>query len=189
MKHVVVLTFVLAFAGGGLFLLAVGPEAQAQQACAEFRGVVQATLPTSYPILDTDVWGGPVYASLGGDILIGGMSGNDGDASQHGARGGRYRLDLCPPPVPGLPIFPLSCADSFTYEVTNAVFGFAPGKAGLGDYKGNSAKIVSGTGKFLGASGNLNVAGPYILWPDSSSPFTVRGRWNGELSGSVCGVR
>jgi len=48
---------------------------------------------------------------------------------------------------------------------------------------------ISGTGKFLGASGNLNVAGPFILWPDSTSPFTVRGRWNGEVNGNIWGAR
>jgi hypothetical protein len=187
MKSAVTLTFVVSV--GAFLLTALSPQAHAQQACTEFRGIVQAELPTSYPILGTDVWGGPIYTSLGGDILIGGISGNDGDPSQHGGRGGRYRVDLCPPPAPGLPIFPLSCGDSFTYEVANSVFGFAPGKAGLGDYKCNTAKIVSGTGRFLGASGNLNVVGPFILWPDSTSPFTVRGRWNGEVNGNICSAR
>ena len=187
-KSVLAMTSVLAFAVGAILLIASSPQVQAQQSCMAFRGIAQTTLPTSYPILPTDVWGGPIYASLGGEVLLGGLAGNDGDPSRHGGRAGTYRVDLCPAPPPGAPIVPLTCSDSFTYEVTNAVFGFAPGKAGLGNYIGNSAKIVSGTGRFLNASGNLNISGPYILWPDSASPFTVSGRWNGEFSGTICGV-
>jgi hypothetical protein len=49
-------------------------------------------------------------------------------------------------------------------------------------------EICRGTGKFAGASGNLNVSGPYILWL-SDSIFGVDGRFNGVFSGSVCGVQ
>jgi hypothetical protein len=188
-KTVFAFTFVFALALAAFLPPVFGPRAQAQQGCMEIRAINQATLPTSYQIAPDDVWGGPVYASLGGEILIGGMSGNDGDESQHGARGGRFRVDLCPAPPFGPPIFPLTCHDTFTYEVANSVFGFVPGKVGLGAYKGNTAKIISGTGRFSGASGNLNVAGPYILWSDSASPFFVSGRWDGEISGNVCGVQ
>ncbi len=189
-KSVIALTFVLAFAAGAFLLLALGPQAQAQQGCTEIRGIIQGTLPTPYPLAPgTDVWGGRVYASLGGEFLIGIMSGNDGGASQHGGREGLYQVYLCTPTLPGALDFPPACPDSFTYEVANSVFGFVPGKVGLGDYKGNTAKIISGTGRFSGASGNLNVAGPYLLWPDSASPWGIYGRWNGELSGSICGVQ
>lgn len=187
-RNVFAVTSVLVLAAAAILLISFAPPAHAQQSCTAFRGIAQATLPTSYPILPSDIWGGPIYASLGGEILLGGLAGNDGDPSRHGGKAGAYRVDLCPAPPPGAPVFPLTCTDSFTYEVTNAVFGFAPGKAGLGNYIGNSAKIISGTGRFLDASGNLNISGPYILWPDSSSPFTVSGRWNGEFSGTICGV-
>jgi hypothetical protein len=166
-------------------------SAQEQQGCTEIRGVIQGILPSPYPIAPDgiDVWGGSVYASLGGEPLIGIMSGNDGGESQHGGRGGHYKVYLCGPDTPGALQYPPACPDSFTYEVPNSVFGFAPGKVGLGDYKGNTAKIVSGTGRFLGATGNLNIAGPYILWADSGSVFGVDGRWNGEFSGRICGVK
>jgi hypothetical protein len=144
-RTVLAFTFVFAFAFAVFLPPVLAPPAQAQQGCMAFRGIIQATLPTSYPIAVTDVWGGPVYASLGGEILIGGISGNDGkEGTQHGARGGLYRVDLCPAPASGPPIFPLSCPDSFIYQVPNSVFGFAPGKAGLGNYKGNTAEIVGG---------------------------------------------
>lgn len=186
----IALTFVLALAAGAFLLLALSPQARAQQSCTDIRGIIQATLPSSYPLApETDVWGGPIYFTLGGEFLVGGASGNDGGESQHGARGGRYQGYLCSPDLPGALGFPPPCQDSFTYEVANSVFGFVPGKVGLGDYKGNTAKIISGTGRFQGASGNLNVAGPYILWNDSTSPFGVSGRWNGEFSGKICGIR
>ena len=189
-KSAIALTLVLASAAGTFLLLAHSPQATAQQPCTEIRGIAQATLPSSYPLApDTDVWGGPVYFTLGGESLVGGMSGNDGGDSQHGARGGRYQGYLCSTELPGALGLPPACQDSFTYEVANSVFGFVPGKVGLGDYKGNTAKITSGTGRFQGASGNLNVAGPYILWNDSTSPFGVSGRWNGEFSGKICGIR
>ncbi len=188
-KSTIAMAFVLALAAGA-FLLLAGPHATAQQSCTELRGIIQATLPSSYQLRpDSDVWGGPVFATLRGEPLVGGISGNDGGEFRHGGRGGQYQVYLCAADLfPGSLLLPPACPDSFTYEVATSVFGFAPGKVGLGDYKGNAAKVVSGTGRFLGASGNLNVAGPYILWTDSNSPFGVSGRWNGEFSGRLCGV-
>jgi hypothetical protein len=125
------------------------------------------------PISPTDTWGGPVYASLGGEFLLGYMGGNDGDIAGHGvigqARGGVYKVCFG------------DCTDSFTYEVSNAVFPFPPGKVGVGYYKGNTAKIVKGTGRFELASGNLNVTAPFIVWEGG-------GRGSGEISGAICGV-
>ncbi len=187
---VVALTLVLTLAA--IFFLLALPQASAQQSCTEIRGVVQATLPSSFMLEpDTDVWGGPVFATLGGEFLVGGMSGNDGaEGTRHGARGGQYQVYLCSTNLyPQALVLPPKCQDSFTYKVPNSVFGFVPGKVGLGDYRGNTAKIISGTGRFTGASGNLNVAGPYILWEDSNNLFGVSGRWNGEFSGKICGVQ
>jgi hypothetical protein len=82
-----------------------------------------------------------------------------------------------------------ACTDSFTYEVSQAVFPSPPGKGGLGRYNGNTAKIIRGTGRFQNASGNLNDTGPYIAWPDGASPIGFSGRWNGEVSGNICGIR
>jgi hypothetical protein len=176
-----VMSFVLTLAVSALLLSMAGPPAQAQSSCTPFRGIVQGILPSPSPFDPSDVWGGTIYLNLNGEVLSGPMNGNDGAPAQHGGRGGVYKAYLCPK---GLP-----CADSITYEVPNSVFGFAPGKVGLGEYKGNSARIISGTGRFEGATGNLNSGGPYVLWEDATSPFGVRGRWNGELAGSLCGVR
>jgi hypothetical protein len=169
-----------------------GPVAQAQQPCTETRGIIQALLPSPYLGVGPDGlddWGGTVYAAFGGETLIGIMSGGGGGAWQRGARGERYTVYLCNVDTPGALEFPPACPDSITYEVPTSVFGFSPGKTGLGYYTGNTARIISGTGRFLGASGNLNTAGPYILWPDSSSRFGVDARWNAEFSGRICGIR
>jgi hypothetical protein len=79
------------------------------------------------------------------------------------------------------------CTHSFTYEAKNAVWQYQPGKVGMGYYQANSAKIVQGTGRFQNASGNLNVAGPFIVWtPDNGN--TWLGRWNAEIKGHICGI-
>jgi hypothetical protein len=173
-KTILVLISVLAVAVVAFLLPALGPRAQAQQACTPFRAVGQAALPTPHPMLATDTWGGDVYGSLGGEFLSGIFSGNDGDQSWQGAGGtgknGLYKL--------------VFGSDSFTMEV-HAAFGFPPGKVGLGDYKGNG-KIVQGTGRFENASGNLAWAGPFIVWsPDGENFF---GRFNPEIRGNICGV-
>lgn len=81
------------------------------------------------------------------------------------------------------------CENSFTYQVPHAVFPTPPGKGGITPYYGNTAKIVGGKGRFQGASGNLNVNGPAIAWPDSGSPIGFSGRWNPVVSGKICGIQ
>jgi hypothetical protein len=179
-KTILALTFVFAVAVVAFLLPALGPRAQAQQACTEFRAIGQATLPTPHPLLPTDTWGGDVYGNLGGEFLSGIFSGNDGDTSEHGMTGmgtnGSYTF--------------VFGTDSFTMEVGHAAWPSAPGKVGFLDYRGQ-AKIVegSGTGRFQYASGNLQWAGPAIVWPDQSSPFGVQGRFNAEIRGNICGVQ
>lgn len=161
-------------------------HAQGQSGCKRFHAIVQATLPSSTPLYKPgvpDVWGGPLYGMLNDELLSNGaLSGNDGEGSMHGVtgmgKGGSYTICVDPP----------VCNDTFTYEVPNAVWPIPPGRSGFLTYIGNTATIVQGTGKFASASGNLNVTGPAIVWPDSSSPFEVSGRWDGELSGKVCGI-
>jgi hypothetical protein len=79
-----------------------------------------------------------------------------------------------------------TCADSFTYEVPFAVFPAPPND--LGAYIGYTISIVKGTGKFAGATGNLNVRGPFIAWPDDN-PIGASGKWHAEISGSICGIQ
>jgi len=185
-KSIVAVTFVFALACAAVSLPAPGSLAQAQSGCQAIHGFVQATLPTSNQFAPTDVWGGPVYVNLGGDILLGGLSGNDGTQLGQGSvsifKGGSYKLCLAGPGgAKG------DCHDSFTYEVPNA-FVLWPSADRLGLYTA-TASIGKGTGRFQSASGHLTVGGPFILWPDIQSPVGVYGRWNGELNGSICGVQ
>ncbi len=173
-KTILALIFVFAVAVTAFLVPALGPRAQAQQACTEFRAVGQATLPSPHPLLPTDTWGGDVYGSLGGEFLSGIFSGNDGNTWDHGVgstgKSGFYTF--------------VFGSDTFTMEV-HAAFRFAPGKVGLGEYRG-AAKIVQGTGRFENASGNLDWAGPFIVWtPDGENYY---GRYNAEIRGNICGV-
>jgi hypothetical protein len=174
-RTILALISVLVVAVAAFLLPALGPRAQAQPACTEFRAIGQATLPTPHPLLPTDTWGGDVYGSLGGEFLSGIFSGNDGNQSWQGAGGtgknGSYTF--------------VFGSDSFTMEV-HAAFGFPPGKVGLGDYKG-AAKIVQGTGRFENASGNLQWAGPFIVWSPDGENFY--GRFNPDIRGNICGVQ
>jgi len=184
----IIVGFMFVLAVGALLWPNLGSQARADRGCVAFQAIVQATLPTSTPLAATDVWGGPLYGSLGGEVLLGILSGNDGSTTGHGVvgqgRGGSYTVGTgC---VPGNLY---ACTDSFTYEVSNAVWPGPPGKIGFGHYIGNTATIVRGTGRFQYASGNLNVTGPFIAWEDSNSPFGVYGRFNAEMSGNICGIQ
>jgi len=187
-KSVVALTLVFALAFAAVLLPVPGSQAQAQQGCKAFHGIVQGTLPSPNQFASTDTWGGPVSASVAGESLSGGLSGNDGTQYGQGAvsvlRGGVYKVCLTSGAVWG---GPNDCLDSFTYEVPQAVVIW-PAANWLGTYKA-TANIVKGTHRFASASGRLEVAGPFILWTDANSPFGVSGRWNGELNGSICVVQ
>ncbi len=185
----ITLMFVLTLSVFALFWPA--QDVQAQSGCTPFQAIVQASLPTSTPIgPGFQTWGGPIFALLGGEPLLGALSGNDGEEvfKQHmgAGRGGAYTI--CFGDIDGCRT-DSSNMDTITYEVPHAVFPFGPGKIGVAYYLGNTAKIVGGTNRFLGVSGNLNVSGPAITWPDLASPFGVSGRWNVEISGKICGIQ
>jgi len=185
-KSIVALTVGFAVAFATVLLPVPTSQAQAQHGCKAFHGIVQGSLPTPNQFAATDTWGGPVYTSLAGEFLSGGMSGNDGTQFGQGAvsilRDGVYKV-----------CFGASGAwlggqgDCFSYEVPHAVVIW-PAANWLGSYRA-TANIVKGTGRFASASGQLDVAGPFILWPDANSPFGVDGRWDGEFNGSICGVQ
>ena len=163
-------------------------SARAEPRCKSFQAIAHLSLPTSTPLAATHNWGGPLYGSLEGEVLLGILSGNDGDVTWRGAigqgRGGSYTIGFgCAPGDPYV------CTDTLTFEVPNSVFPSPPGMTGLGRYNGNTARIVGGTGRFESASGNLNVTGTFMVWPDESSPIGVFGRFNAELSGNICGVQ
>jgi len=56
------------------------------------------------------------------------------------------------------------------------------------DYIGYGVKIVKGSGKFAGASGNPEVRGPAVAWPDDN-PIEWAGRWTAQISGAICGMQ
>jgi hypothetical protein len=189
-KPLVALPIAITLASAIILVPARGlQEQQPQPDCKTFDAVVQGALPTPHRFAPTDTWGGFVYASLGGETLIGGLSGNDGTQHGQGAAvtftGGVYKVCFGTGTAWS---GPSDCANSFTYETPQSS-GVWPADGWLGIYRA-TAKIASGTGRFASASGNLTIpAGPFITWPDTTSPLKVRGRWNGQIIGQVCGVR
>jgi hypothetical protein len=187
LKSVLAFTFVFAMAFAAIILPVAGSQMQTPDGCKAFHAFVQGILPTSNPFADTDVWGGPIFGNLDTGFLQGGMSGNDGTEYPHGPisifKDGSYKLCLTSAAAWG---GPTDCQDSFSYKPQAVVIW--PAGESLGSYKA-TAKIVKGTGRFASASGHLEIEGPFIVWPDANSVFGVSGRWNGELSGKVCGVK
>jgi hypothetical protein len=158
--------------------------APSQTDCKSFVGILQATLPTSTPVAQTDVWGGPLFALLGGEYLGAKtvMSGNDGEQAWYDSnmigvgKGGSYTVCTDYP----------TCSHTFTFEVPVAIFPNPPDSPAT--YTGYSIKIVKGTGRFANATGALKVHGPAVGWPDDN-PIGLAGRWNAEVLGTVCGVQ
>ena len=177
-RRVTILTFVVALVVSALLWPSRRSQAQAAAACKDFDAIAQASLP--YDLAHGAPWGGPLSGWIGGAPLFGRFFGNDGDTifRQHMGigKGGAYTF------CAGNAL----CTDSFTWQVPNAVFIGGPGA--IGAYVGNTAKILSGTGAFEGASGNLNVNGPASTWPSAESPIGVIGAWNVQLSGKICGI-
>jgi hypothetical protein len=191
-QHVNATIFVLVLAAGAVLLPTSSANAQMQQPramrqCKPLHAIAPCQLPTPASFKDTDTWGGPVYGMLDTEFLQGGWSGNDG--TQYGDdkvsifKGGVYTLCFTSGSSWG---GPGDCANSFTYEVQAVVVW--PGANTLGSYKG-IGKIVKGTGRFANASGHLEIAGPFIVWPDASSPLGVYGRGNLEFNGEICGAQ
>ena len=187
LKSVLAFTFVFAMAFAAIILPVAGSQMQTRDGCKAFHAFVQGTLPTSNPFADTDVWGGPIFGNLDTEFLQGGMSGNDGTEYPHGPvsvfKDGLYKLCLTSAAAWGGAD---DCLDSFSYKA-QAVVIWPAGKF-LGSYKA-TASIVKGTNRFATASGQLEIAGPFIAWNDPNSAFGVSGRWNGEFSGRICGVK
>jgi len=170
------------FIGGCILAVAVllpglGPPAQAQSRCTEFRAVAHLILPTNHQTSPDDTWGADVWGTLGGEFLTGYFTGNDGNTRGHGVTGmgdnGTYTYTFG--------------GDSFTV-VNEGVWNFSPGKAGLG-YARAHQTIMQGTGRFQYASGMIELTAPFIVWPDAASPFGVYGRGSGALRGNICGVK
>jgi len=187
LKIVIAFTFVFALAFAAIFLPVAGSTVQANASCKSFHAFVQGNLPTTNQFAPTDTWGGPIFGNLGTEFLQGGLSGNDGTEYPHGPvsifKGGEYKACLTSGAAWG---GSSDCSNSFTYKA-EAVVIWPAGKL-LGSYKA-TANVVKGTGRFASASGQLEIAGPFILWTDPNSVFGVSGRWNGEFNGRICGVQ
>ena len=180
MGRKITMGLIFAFAAA-MAVLILPAKVQAQDGCTKFQALVQGSLPSPVPLVNGDTWGGPIYATLGGEILVGNLSGTE-EASFKGTIGmGRYTTyKVC-----FGPLGPTQCDDSFTYQAKTAVWPVQPGKVGMGFYQANSAKIFEGTGRFQYASGNLTVAGPFMVWRLG----TIMGRWNAQITGNICGVQ
>jgi len=186
--RVVAITFVFVLVFALILPILPGSALQANQKCKLLPGFIQGTLPTSNQFASTDTWGGPVFFNFDGAFLQGGLSGNDGNESPRGPgsifKSGEYKMCLTSAPAWG---GPNDCADSVSYKVPEAVVIWPAGDD-PGSYKA-IVNIAKGTNRFASASGQLEVRGAFIVWDDPNSPFGVSGRWNGEISGLVCGVQ
>ncbi len=179
-KTILALMFVIAAAIAAFLLPANAPKAQAQPNCPSFHALIQAELFPENPLREGDVWGGNVYAYLGQEILLGRYSGNSGETSSRGWTNTG---------TTGSDVFDFGNGNAFTASAAHDVFPTPPGlmPEGVGGMYRAADKIVEGTGIFRNATGNLSVSGPFVVWGfDQPLP---RGRWNGEVSGSVCGIQ
>jgi hypothetical protein len=183
-KAVFALIFVLVVAVATVFLTAPGQHVQAQQNCPSFHGIIQARFPLEppLPLRDGDGWGGNIYGFLDDEPLVGVFSGNDGSVSWHQwvgmGKGGTYKFAFGP----------IADNNTFTIIATQATFPNPPGKFFAGGTYQAGWKIAEGTGRFQNASGNLHANGPYLV-STTDGWVTVFGRWNAEVTGSICGVQ
>lgn len=152
--------------------------------CLDFRAVGHATAPSLHPYLPTDIWGADIWGLLGGQFVSGYITGNDGDVRDHGAgstgKNGSYRVALKDS---------AGVVMGSVWIQVHSEFGFPPGKAGLGYYKGLGIIVQGkGEGMFAYASGSFDWAGPFVAWDDTGSSLGFSGRFNPEIKGSICGV-
>jgi hypothetical protein len=168
-------------------VISITTNAWGQNGCVAVQALGQSYLGFEHPLHQGDVWGGEVYLTLGGqEMLMGIFSGQDGTDVWNGQN------DMMGKGKDGTYTYAFNMredgtyADTFTTEATNAVFPNPPGKSGFGHYQA-AHKIVSGTGRFRNASGNILVAGTYVVFPWAGGT-SFGGRWNGDISGKICGV-
>jgi hypothetical protein len=168
------------------------PPAAAQSNCLPFMAIAQAELLNPVYLRPGDLWGGPIEATLGDEILVGIFSENDGTP---------FKNPYPPPPFEPTPgvvgigrggtgIYKFSDDDSFTVKVGTAVWPYPPSKNGFGHWRGN-AKITGGTGRFANATGHVSGDGPFVVWVEMVAiegvPTPVpAGRWNPTMNGVIC---
>ena len=184
----VALTGLLALIAGVSTLPGVpGPRAQAQPEGKALRVVWQATLPSPVKLQATDTWGGPIFASLGDEALVGGIAGNDGTEYDYHSFSvfvrGQYTMCYARSLAAGWGGAG-DCADSITVQVAQA-FVTWPDSNSLGSYR-SVASIVRGTGRFANAKGVLEIVIPFLIW-QTGADWNSRG--SGVVSGRVTGVQ
>lgn len=162
------------------------PMIQAQDFVA-VRGLGQAMLPAVVHLNVNDTWGGTIYLTLEGkEMLVGVFSGQDGLVTWHGpeglngnGKGGSMTFAFNPQPGG-------TYKDTFTTFVANGSFPSPKGQLGFGNYQGHH-RIVSGTGRFANASGNLLVTGSFVWFPLAGGTQEL-GYFNPDVSGVITNV-
>jgi hypothetical protein len=128
-------------------------------------------------------WNGQTYISLGGEeALISDYvltAGPPPDQSHHGIigmdRGATGKWDF-------------GSKGTVPFELQSvAVYQEPPGKVVFANYR-SVWRITGGTGRFAQVTGSFTQSGPFMVWFESPSDQFPQGRYNGEISGKICGV-
>ena len=156
-------------------LVLAAPVTRAQNNCQSFR----ALLPLTYN--DNTGWGGPVYAMIDSEVLIGKWTTEvppqtscDGVACQDTAS--RSRIDFG---GSGL----MNPGDTLVIELQTAQYPIPDGYA----VYHAMWKIVGGTDRFAEASGVGFENGPFLAWMDAKN--IPQGQYNGEVEADICRVK
>jgi hypothetical protein len=168
-----------------IFLLMFTFSASAQNNCVTVRGIAQVHLldftnPDWQGGRPGDAWVGPVQLAAGNETFIGKLSEFDGEPgpSNHTGQGrntGSLYIDL-------------GTDGSFIVRYPHAVWPTLP-KVGafMGTFHGQgSLDPTNGTGRFVHATGNLTIDGPFLAWNLDQPPPS--GRFNATISGTVCNL-
>ena len=164
-------------------LLMWGQAAWGQNNCQELRAIMPWRLSFTATTPSIFTWNGSSFLSLGRqELLI-----TD------------YVLPPGPPPVQShhgivgmdrgmTGKWDFGSKGTVTFEQQSvAVYPALPGAVIFGNYR-TTFRITGGTGRFANATGNFSETGPYFVWFESPSDPLPQGRYNGELSGQICGV-
>lgn len=152
-----------------LAILLIPQLGQAQSACAPFKAIMQwAAGP--------DPFHGPAYAVFDGQALIDQdanwleFATESCNAGTCRSRGGKLLLDF-------------GNGDTLKLAIQHGTYTPAYTNPPLFGIWHTVFTIIEGTGRFLGASGALAGAGPWVTWIDGTG---FHGRFNGEFEGNVC---
>ena len=176
-RTIFALLFVCAVAAALIFLPL---PVQSQQNCPSFRILIQAELLVPELLLrEGDAWGGYIHGYLGQEPLHGRWSGNNGNIVNHAHVGLGHD---------GSELFDFGGGNTLTTVSAHSTFPNPPGllPLGAGGLYQSAGKISGGTGRFQNASGNVFESGPWVAWDlDKELP---QGRFNGQVTGNICGV-